>query len=146
MRFYDLLKHSNAFTLIYDSAKDGDFLVQSEKMNICIYRGPTVDKENTLWCLDWILYFRFTFSTSVVQYYNRRLYMGHIIRQAESLSGKNQVLKVMKEPDVLKKWVLLTGMHAFSISLEKDVNHWRNVAFARYYGIKGIYREDAADK
>lgn len=48
MRFYDLLKHSNAFTLIYDSAKDGDFLVQSEKMNICIYRGPTVDKENTL--------------------------------------------------------------------------------------------------
>lgn len=72
--------------------------------------------------------------------------MGHIIRQAESLSGKNQVLKVMKEPDVLKKWVLLTGMHAFSISLEKDVNHWRNVAFARYYGIKGIYREDAADK
>ena len=48
MRFYDLLKHSNAFTLIYDSAKDRDFLVQSEKMNICIYRGPAADKENTL--------------------------------------------------------------------------------------------------
>ena len=48
MRFYDLLKHSNAFTLIYGSAKDRDFLVQSEKMNICIYRGPAADKERNL--------------------------------------------------------------------------------------------------
>lgn len=96
--------------------------------------------------LLWILYFCFTFSTSVVLYYNQHLYMGNIIRQAESLSGKNLVLKVTGEPDVLKKWVLLTGMHAFNSPVEKDVNHWRNVAFARYYGIKGIYREDAADK
>lgn len=95
--------------------------------------------------LLWVLYFCFTFSTSVVQYYNQRLYMGNIIRQAESLSGKNQVLKVTEEPDVLKKWVLLTGMHAFSVPVEKDVNHWRNVAFSRYYDIKGIYREEAAD-
>lgn len=96
--------------------------------------------------LLWVLYFCFTFSTSVVQYYNQRLYMGHIIRQAESLSGKNLVLKVTGEPDVLKKWVLLTGMHAFNSPVEKDVNHWRNVAFARYYDIKGIYMEEAADK
>lgn len=95
--------------------------------------------------LLWILYFCFTFSTSVVLYYNQHLYMGNIIRQAESLSGKNLVLKVTGEPDVLKKWVLLTGMHAFNSPVEKDVNHWRNVAFARYYGIKGIYRDDAAD-
>lgn len=95
--------------------------------------------------LLWVLYFCFTFSTSAVQYYNQRLYMGNIIRQAESLSGKNQVLKVTEEPDVLKKWVLLTGMHAFSVPVEKDVNHWRNVAFSRYYNIKGIYREEAAD-
>lgn len=96
--------------------------------------------------LLWVLYFCFTFSTSVVLYYNQHLYMGNIIRQAESLSGKNLVLKVTGEPDVLKKWVLLTGMHAFNSPVEKDVNHWKNVAFARYYGIKGIYREDAADK
>lgn len=96
--------------------------------------------------LLWILYFCFTFSTSVVLYYNQHLYMGNIIRQAESLSGKNLVLKVTGEPDVLKKWVLLTGMHAFNSPVEKDVNRWRNVAFARYYGIKGIYREEAADK
>lgn len=95
--------------------------------------------------LLWILYFCFTFSTSVVQYYNQRLYMGNIIRQAESLSRKNLVLKVTGEPDVLKKWVLLTGMHAFNSPVEKDVNHWRNVAFARYYDIKGIYREELAD-
>lgn len=95
--------------------------------------------------LLWILYFCFTFSTSVVLYYNQHMYMGNIIRQAESLSGKNQVLKVTGEPDVLKKWVLLTGMHAFNSPVEKDVNHWRNEAFARYYDIKGIYREEAAD-
>lgn len=95
--------------------------------------------------LLWILYFCFTFSTSVVLYYNQHMYMGNIICQAESLSGKNQVLKVTGEPDVLKKWVLLTGMHAFNSPVEKDVNHWRNVAFARYYDIKGIYREEAAD-
>ncbi|WP_299145891.1 hypothetical protein [uncultured Dialister sp.] len=48
MRLYDFLKHSTAFTLIYDSGKDEDFLTQSEKMNICIYRGPAADKENIL--------------------------------------------------------------------------------------------------
>ncbi len=37
-------------------------------------------------------------------------------------------------------------MHAFNSPVEKDVNHWRNVAFARYYDIKGIYMEEAADK
>lgn len=79
-------------------------------------------------------------------YYNQRLYMGEIMHQAESLSGKNLVLKLPEKPDVLKKWVLLTGMHAFSVPVEKDVNHWRNVAFARYYGIKGIYREDGEEK
>lgn len=99
----------------------------------------------SVFSLLWILYFCFTFSTSVVLYYNQHMYMGNIIRQAESLSGKNQVLKVTGEPDVLKKWVLLTGMHAFNSPVEKDVNHWRNVAFARYYDIKGIYREEAAD-
>lgn len=102
-------------------------------------------KAGRILSLLWVLYFCFTFSTSVVQYYNQRLYMGNIIRQAESLSGKNQVLKVTEESDVLKKWVLLTGMHAFSVPVEKDVNHWRNVAFSRYYDIKGIYREEAAD-
>jgi hypothetical protein len=96
--------------------------------------------------LLWILYFCFTFSTSAVLYYNQRLYMGNIIRQAENLSGKNLVLKVPEEPDVLNKWVLLTGMHAFSNPIEKDVNHWRNVAFARYYNIKGIYRENETGK
>ena len=48
MKIYNVLKHLNTFTLVYDSAKDRDFLVQSEKMNICIYRGPAADKENTL--------------------------------------------------------------------------------------------------
>lgn len=56
--------------------------------------------QRTLSPLDFI--FCFTFSTSVVQYYNQRLYMGNIIRQAESLSRKNLVLKVTGEPDVLK--------------------------------------------
>lgn len=103
-------------------------------------------KDCRILSLLWVLYFCFTFSTSAVLYYNQRLYMGEIIHQAESLSGENQVLKVSEKPDVLKKWVLLTGMHAFNSPVEKDVNHWRNVAFARYYGIKGIYREDGEEK
>ena len=103
-------------------------------------------KDCRILSLLWVLYFCFTFSTSAVLYYNQRLYMGKIIHQAESLSGKNLVLKLPEKPDVLKKWVLLTGMHAFSVPVEKDVNHWRNVAFARYYGIKGIYREDGEEK
>lgn len=103
-------------------------------------------KDCRILSLLWVLYFCFTFSTSAVLYYNQRLYMGEIIHQAESLSGKNLVLKLPEKPDVLKKWVLLTGMHAFSVPVEKDVNHWRNVAFARYYGIKGIYREDGEEK
>lgn len=95
--------------------------------------------------LLWVLYFCFTFSTSVMQFYNQRLYMSDIIRQAENLSGENLVLKIPEESNVSRAWVLLTGMHAFSVPVDRDVNHWKNVAFARYYGIKGIYREDAAD-
>ncbi len=38
-----------------------------------------------------------------IQYYNQRLYMGNMIHQAESLSGKNLVLKVPEKPDMLKK-------------------------------------------
>lgn len=97
--------------------------------------------------LLWILYFCFTYSTSIVLYYNQRLYMGDIIRQAESLSGQNQTLVISGElKELQKNWALITGMHAFTIPVEKEVNHWRNVAFARYYNIKGIYRENETGK
>lgn len=69
--------------------------------------------------LLWVLYFCFTFSTSVVQYYNQRLYMGNIIRQAESLSGKNQVLKVTEEPDVLKSGYCLRECMLFLFLLRR---------------------------
>lgn len=59
-------------------------------------------KDCRILSLLWVLYFCFTFSTSAVLYYNQRLYMGKIIHQAESLSGKNLVLKVSEKPDVLK--------------------------------------------
>ena len=32
----------------------------------------------------------------------------------------------------------LSGYHTFNINASRDVNAWTNVAFARYYGIKGV--------
>ena len=32
----------------------------------------------------------------------------------------------------------LSGFHTFENNMSDNENDWRNVAFARYYGIKGI--------
>ena len=55
-------------------------------------------------------------------------------------------VEAMKEPSDNED--LYTVLHTMSYELSDDENEWKNVAFARYYGIKGIrmVKEKGKDK
>ena len=41
---------------------------------------------------------------------------------------------------------MFSGFHIPSFELSEDENRWENVAFARYYGIKGIRMPQKTNK
>ena len=69
------------------------------------------------------------------------MHMEEIITSAQQLASSEnnkQVLEV-KPFKELQKWEeLASGFHIPGYELSEDENNWINVAFARYYGIKGI--------
>ena len=78
------------------------------------------------------------FNTSVF-YLKEHGYMYSIIAEAQALSGSDEILEVRPADFAVgKNWALITGLHAFSVPFSEDRNHWKNAAFARYYGIKGV--------
>ena len=52
--------------------------------------------------------------------------------------NKNSVLSVKPFRKAGKTEVMMSGFHIVQNDLSDDVNSWENVAFARYYGIKGV--------
>ena len=87
-----------------------------------------------------VIYFITTSCVSIRHSYYIDLEMKEIINQARQLraSSSNEVLivKPLKESDKLTD--MLSGFHISSFGLSDDMNNWCNVAFARYYSIKGI--------
>lgn len=84
--------------------------------------------------------FVMTASLTIQQFFEMDLQMNNFIisvKQAKKVSS-NTVLTAgpFKYPDSLKN--LLSGYHLSYFRLSDDVNSWGNVAFARYYGIRGI--------
>ena len=55
--------------------------------------------------------------------------------------NKNSVLSVKPFRKAGKTEVMMSGFHIVQNDLSDDVNSWENVAFARYYGIKGVRSE-----
>ena len=74
--------------------------------------------------------------------YNHHVYNKQILFQVAELksngSDAKNILNVPPFSDPGKMKDFLSGYHTFNINASRDVNAWTNVAFARYYGIKGV--------
>lgn len=87
-----------------------------------------------------VLYMVVTGAVNLIVYDWQHQYMQTIWEQAESLRGKGKVLTISTPPPLSDGvWPLLSGMHEVNMNLFSDDNHWENVAFARYFGLKGVH-------
>ena len=91
-----------------------------------------------------VLYFIMT--SAVTLHYFGRIKEWHqdllvLVQQART-ENKNSVLIVTPFRQATKTEVLMSGFHIINNDLSEDANCWENIAFARYYGIKGIKSEN----
>ena len=93
-----------------------------------------------LFCIG-LLYFVMTTGVTAYNVHIHKMHMEEIITSAKQLASSENhkpVLEV-KPFKKLQKWEeLASGFHIPGYELSEDENNWINVAFARYYGIKGI--------
>ena len=90
-----------------------------------------------------VLYFIMTSAVTLHYFYEMKEWQWELlvyVQQAKT-ENKNSVLIVTPCRKASKTEVLMSGFHIINNDLSEDVNSWENVAFARYYGIKGIQSE-----
>ncbi len=87
-----------------------------------------------------ILFFTISSIVTLNNYYKINLQMQNIIQSAQqlSVSNSNEILMVASFKETSKLQDILSGYHIPNYELSEDENDWKNVDFARYYGIKGI--------
>ena len=82
----------------------------------------------------------FTVPVNLIMYSRQHQYMRAIWEQAESLRGKGQVMTISEPvPASDDVWLFMSGLHVVDINLSNDERSWENVAFARYFGLKGAH-------
>lgn len=87
-----------------------------------------------------VLYMAFTGAVNLIMYGQQHTYMRAIWRQAESFRGKGKVLTISAPPPASDDcWLLMSGMHVVEMNLSNDDNNWKNVAFSRYFDLKGVH-------
>ena len=86
------------------------------------------------------LYFLMTVLVTTVNFYEKNAYMKEILVSVKQVKQTKETIMLYVKPfrKVSFSENLLSGLHIPNYDLKKDVNSWSNVAFARYYGIKGI--------
>ena len=86
------------------------------------------------------VYFLVTASVTVYNMYEKYVHIQKNMIAAEQLqrSPKNEILYVKPVREASFRENLASGLHLPSYNLTEDEGNWKNVAFARYYGIKGI--------
>ncbi len=88
-----------------------------------------------------VLYFVMTAVVTMNNSYETHLQMQSILNSVKELqvnNDKNTVLTVKPLKKVSKTEDMMSGFHIPGFELSEDEKAWMNVAFARYYGIKGI--------
>lgn len=87
-----------------------------------------------------VLFFLVSASVTIYNYYEKQLHVQKILASVDQLKQlpQNQVLRVQPFSPVSFKENLVSGLHIPNYDLDEDESNWKNVAFARYYGIKGI--------
>ena len=88
-----------------------------------------------------ILYFVMTSVVTLFKTYDIKLQMDTLLTSAkhmQSINDKKTILTVKPFKETSRTEAVLSGFHIPGFELSNDENYWTNVAFARYYGIKGI--------
>ena len=92
-----------------------------------------------LFCVS-LVFFIVTAGFTFRHYYCGYVYVEDLLAIVNNIDNekKDSVIsvKAFKEPSDNES--LYTALHTISYELSEDENEWKNVAFARYYGIKGI--------
>ena len=89
-----------------------------------------------------IVFFIVSTSATMQHLYEHQLYNESLLSQVEVLHKKGDAQKKIlhvapfSAPSRIQDY--LSGYHTFDANLTEDADSWINVAFARYYGIKGI--------
>lgn len=106
--------------------------VQKEQKLILIQ----VTAKKFLTCVACVYFFMTSFYT-VRHFYNVNLQMNSFLHYVKQEKANNIVnAKPFVSADKINE--RLSGFHLLGYELSEDENDWRNAAFARYYGIKGI--------
>lgn len=106
-----------------------------------VHHTPVLQKSafRMLCCLA-VLYMAITGLANLIMYGQQYQYMRGIYAEAESLRGRGQMLVISSPPPATDRWWMpISGMHAVGINLSNDDGNWRNVAFARYFDLKGVH-------
>ena len=90
-----------------------------------------------------VLFFLLSASVTVYNFYEKYVHMHNILVSVDRLKQlpKKQTLCVQPVGAVSFEENLLSGLHVPNYDLDENEYNWKNVAFARYYGIKGIRKE-----
>lgn len=87
-----------------------------------------------------VLYMTFTGTVTVIMYGRQHQYMHAICAEAESLRGKGKVMVISTPPPSDDNyWHFMSGIHMVEMNLPIKDGRWENVAFARYFGLKGVH-------
>ena len=92
-----------------------------------------------LFCVS-LVFFIITAGFSFRYYYCGYVYVEKLLSVVNNISNdkRDSVITVEAMTEPFDNESLYTALHTISYELSEDENEWRNVAFARYYGIKGI--------
>lgn len=87
-----------------------------------------------------VVYFVMTSAVTLQNFYEMKKWHQNLLAQVqqERSENKNSVLSAIPCRKASKTEVLMSGFHIINNDLSEDENSWENVAFARYYRIKGI--------
>ena len=86
------------------------------------------------------IYFIITAVFSFRHFYDMNLQMNELLTfvKTEQLKDNTSILNVQSFNKTTLATERLSGFHVLGYELSEDENDWMNVAFSRYYGIKGI--------
>ena len=86
------------------------------------------------------VYFLMTVSVTLFNFYEKNIYMKEILSTVSQMktSSVSEVIHVKPFRKVSFTENLASGLHIPNYDLTEEENSWGNVAFSRYYGIKGI--------
>ena len=99
-----------------------------------------------LFCVS-LIFFIITTGFTFRHYYCGYVYVGRLLTMVKNIDDEKRdsviTVDTMVEPSDNEG--LYTALHTLSYKLSEDEKEWKNVAFARYYGIKGIRMVKAKD-